>query len=106
MVVIDDLNKYKNNIVKTFWARINVLNHSTTIKTGYCPIIHCGPIRQTAEINLYKKNNEEVAILRSGDNEIVKFTFNYHSEFMEENMIFFFRDGATKGVGEVLKITE
>jgi GTPase len=106
MVVIDDLNKYKNNIVKTFWARINVLHHSTTIKTGYCPIIHCGPIRQTAEINLEKKNNEDVAILRSGDNEIVKFTFNYHSEFIEENMIFFFRDGATKGVGEVLKITE
>ena len=25
---------------------------------------------------------------------------------MEENMIFFFRDGTTKGVGEVLKITD
>ena len=27
-------------------------------------------------------------------------------KFIEENMIFFFRDGTTKGVGQVLKITD
>jgi hypothetical protein len=50
----------------------------------------------------YKKE----CLLRSGDNKIVKFTFAYHPEFIEENMIFFFRDGTTKGVGEVLRITD
>jgi len=111
MVIIDDLNKYKNNIVHSFYARINVLHHATTIKTGYSPVIHCGPIRQSAIIDLnsiisenQNNNNENNNILRSGDNKIVKFTFAFHSEFIEENMIFFFRDGTTKGVGEVLKL--
>lgn len=111
MVIIDDINKYKNNIVNSFYARINVLHHSTTIKTGYTPVIHCGTIRQTAKIDLDLITNSDLSetkknILRSGDNKIVKFTFNYHSEFIEENMIFFFRDGTTKGVGQVLKISE
>jgi GTPase len=107
MVAIDDLNKYKNNITKTFYARINILHHSTTIKSGYCPVIHCGPIRQTAKIDLESiKSENEKKLLRSGDNKIVKFTFNYYPEFIEEKMIFFFRDGATKGVGEVLKVID
>jgi elongation factor 1-alpha len=107
MVIIDDFNKYKNNVVKSFYARINILHHATTIKTGYSPVIHCGPIRQSAHIDLdFTASENDKKLLRSGDNKIVKFTFNYHPEFMEENMIFFFRDGTTKGVGEVLKITE
>ncbi len=109
MVLIDDVNKYKNNIVSSFYARINILHHATTIKTGYSPIIHCGPIRQCAKIDLDSIKPEpepdENNVLRSGDNKIVKFTFNYHPEFIEENMIFFFRDGTTKGVGEVLQLS-
>jgi GTPase len=104
MVLIDDLNKYKNNVVRSFYARINVLHHSTTIKTGYSPVIHCGPIRQIAKIDLDDSINNDTQFLRSGDNKIVKFTFIYYPEFIEENMIFFFRDGTTKGVGQVLTI--
>jgi len=107
MVVIDDINKYKNNVVRSFYAKINILHHKTTIKSGYSPVIHCGPIRQSAKISLdfiSEKFSNDNKILRSGDNKIVKITFNYHSEFIEENMIFFFRDGTTKGVGEVIDI--
>jgi len=103
MVIIDDLNKYKKNVVDTFWAKINVLHHATTIKEGYSPVIHCGPIRQTAKI-IFEENENN--ILRSGDNKVVKIKFTYHPEFIEENMIFFFRDGTTKGVGQVLKLTD
>jgi len=117
MVVIDDMNKYKNNVVSSFYARINVLHHATTIKSGYSPVIHCGPIRQAAKIdldaisentniNVDKNSDASNNLLRSGDNKIVKFSFVFHPEFIEENMIFFFRDGMTKGVGEVLKITD
>ena len=48
MVLINSKDEWKNNIVKQFQARITILQHSTTIKTGYKPLIHCGPIRQTA----------------------------------------------------------
>lgn len=96
MVLIDNIDKFKNNVVKKFKAKINILHHSTTIKSGYSPVIHCGPIRQSAKINL---NNQ---ILRNGDTCEVEFEFNYYPEFMEKNMIFFFRDGTTKGIGNVL----
>ncbi len=100
MVLINNLELWKKNIVKKFRARIKVLQHSTTVKTGYAPVIHCGPIRQSAKIELLDNDNP----IRSGDNCLVNFTFQYHSEFMETNMIFFFRDGNTKGVGEVIEL--
>jgi len=99
MVIIDDIDKYRKNITKSFTATINILHHSSTIKTGYSPVIHCGPIRQTASILV-----DNDIPLRSGDNMTVRFTFKYHPEFIEENMIFFFRDGTTKGVGKVISI--
>jgi GTPase len=101
MVLIDNIEKWQKNIIKTFIARIKVLHHSTSIKTGYCPTVHCGPIKQVATMKLL---NEETTYLKSGDNELVSFTFKDHSEFMETNMIIFFRDGATKGVGEVISL--
>lgn len=100
MVLIHSIDIWKKNIVRIFWAKITVLHHTTTIKTGYTPVIHCGPIRQSASIILGEEKQ-----LRSGDNCVVQFKFTYHSEFLEKNMIFFFRDGKTKGVGEVIDLS-
>lgn len=103
MVLIDNLEKWKNNIVRKFVANITVLQHSTTIKNGYSPVIHCGPIRQSAKIEFV--NYESVTThIRSGDTQEVIFTYSHHSEFMENNSTFFFMDGNTKGVGKVLKL--
>lgn len=100
-VLIDSLTKWEKNIVSTFTAKITILHHSTTIKTGYCPLIHCGSIRQAAQLKIL---DEETENLKSKDSAIVRFTFKYHKEFIEEKMILFFRDGNTKGVGEVLSV--
>ncbi len=35
---------------REFEAEVVVLNHSTTIAVGYQPVIHCGVLRQSAEI--------------------------------------------------------
>ncbi len=101
-VLIDNIDNWKNNIVESFIARIKVLHHSSAIMNGYCPMIHCGPIKQTATMTLL--NN--MTNLKTGDNELVKFTFNRHKEFIEKNMILFFRDGTTKGIGEVVSIND
>ena len=99
MIVINDVKKFQDNITWNFLARVTILQHSTTLGSGYSPVIHCGPVRQAAKITLL--DNES---LRCNDNSIVKFTFKFHPEFIEKKMIFFFRDGNTKGVGEVLDI--
>ena len=96
MVLIDNVDKFKDLVTKKFKAKINILHHSTTIKSGYSPVIHCGPIRQSASLTL---NNQ---ILRNGDSCEVEFEFKYYPEFLEKNMVFFFRDGTTKGVGNIL----
>ena len=51
--------------------------------------------------NIYGKNLNNQN-LRNGDTCEVEFEFTYYPEFIEKNMIFFFRDGSTKGVGNVI----
>lgn len=99
MVMIDDINNWQNNITDTFTAKIKILHHSSTIRNGYAPVIHCGPVRQPATIKLM-----DTDYLKSQDNAIVMFKFHKHKEFLEKDTIFFFRDGTTKGVGEVLNL--
>lgn len=96
-VLIDNVSNWKENITNKFTAKIKILHHSSMIKTGYSPVIHCGPIRQSATIDLVDDE-----YLKSQDNAIVRFKFKKNKEFIEKNMIFFFRDGLTKGVGEII----
>jgi len=100
-VLIDCIDNWKKHIVKSFIAKVTILHHSTTIKNGYTPLIHCGPIRQAAEIEILDDNADN---LKSKDSALVRFTFKYNKEFVEENMIIFFRDGNTKGVGNILSL--
>ena len=98
MVLIDDLEKWKENVVSEFKAEITVLQHSTTIKSGYSPIIHCGPIRQTARLELC--SDDTITHIRSGDTQEVYLKYLNHPEFMEDNNTFFFMDGNGKLVNE------
>ncbi len=103
-VLIDNVDKWKKNLVKSFVARIKVLHHSSAIHDGYCPVIHCGPIKQSAYMKLLNNTLQCKPSLKTGDSNLVEFTFTKHAELIEENMILFFRDGTTKGVGEIVKI--
>jgi elongation factor 1-alpha len=103
-VLIDNINNWKNNLVSSFVAKIKILHHSSAIETGYCPVVHCGPIKQSEYMKLLNDYNMLKQSLKTGDNSIVSFTFAKHPELIEENMIMFFRDGTTKGVGEVVSV--
>ncbi len=102
MVIIDNIDNWKDNIVSSFVANVRILHHSSALKKGYRPMIHCGPIKQVAELSFL---NDEMKSMKTGDNELVRFTFVKHPELIEENMVLFFRDGSTKGVGEVVSTT-
>jgi GTPase len=59
MALVDGLvmnNKGADVIVppkacREFEASVIILQHSTTIGSGYQPVIHCGVLRQSAEVN-------------------------------------------------------
>jgi len=96
LIISKDIEK---NICYQFTAKIEVLNHSTTISGKYSPVIHCGIVRQTARIFLDQNQH-----LKMGDSAEVEFRFIQHPEFMEPGMTFFFREGTTRGVGTVVRI--
>ena len=105
--MVFDNEKFIKNVSTKFKAEIKILHHSTTIKDNYQPVLHCGLIRQTAKIKIIEDltfKNTKGKNLRTGSKAIVEFTFAYRSEFLEEGVTFFFRDGATKGFGKILEI--
>jgi translation elongation factor EF-Tu-like GTPase len=90
-----------SNVSLKFKAKIKILNYKTTIKAGYSPVIHCRTIRQAAKIVQILNTNSTV---RGGDETEVIFEFIYYPEYIEIGAPIFFRDGTTKGVGEILGI--
>lgn len=86
----------KRNICYEFKSSIKILNHSTTISQKYSPVIHCGVVRQSAQIRLEKDQ-----YLKVGDNATVSFKFKHHPEYVEKGTTFFFREGTTRGVGVI-----
>jgi elongation factor 1-alpha len=97
MVIISE--NITKNVCLQFKCTIKVLNHSTTISERYSPVIHCGTVRQAAKIVLDKGQT-----LKMGDKADVSFRFLDRPEFMEVGSKFFFREGTTRGVGNVIEV--
>tara|TARA_Y100000389_G_scaffold124589_1_gene121973 strand:- start:2704 stop:3621 length:918 start_codon:yes stop_codon:yes gene_type:complete len=86
-------------LVSEFTCKIKLLHHHTTIKTGYQPVIHIGNISQTCIITEMDKET-----LRLYEDSVVKFKFRYYPEYVEKGMKVLFREGKTKGAGEITEI--
>ena len=83
-----------------FEASVFVLHHSTTITIGYQPVIHCGVLRQSAE--MVAIHGREA--LRTGERAIVRLRFLYFAEYILPGSMFLFREGRAKGIGKVTKV--
>lgn len=111
--------------VREFEAQVVILHHSTTISAGYQPVIHCGVVRQAAQIVRIgtKAVGEEGAssqeekervrgagvvetvglALRTGERERVRFRFLYAAEYVLPGWTFIFREGKAKGIGKIVR---
>ncbi|CAD7966787.1 unnamed protein product [Amoebophrya sp. A120] len=98
MVLLSQINT-EPVAFREFEAEIVILHHSTTIRQRYQAVIHCGVIRQSAEV--LGMSSE---LLRTGDKATVRFRFLYHVEFMRVGWTLLFREGRTKGIGRVTKV--
>merc|ERR1719231_1215827 len=86
--------------VREFEANVIILHHSTTISCGYQPVVHCGVLRQSAEmIEITGRES-----LRTGERALVKFKFLYSSDYLLPGSTFLFREGRAKGIGKVVKV--
>lgn len=99
-LIVTDRNMIDSVYFK-FKALIKVFNTITTnIRVNYSPVIHCRTIRQTAKIIDIKKNDDKI-------NEYeCTFQFTRYPEILESNILFFFREGNTKGIGKIIELVE
>ncbi|XP_046649779.1 GTP-binding protein 1-like isoform X2 [Daphnia pulicaria] len=81
-----------------FEGEILVLHHPTTISTRYQAMVHCGSLRQTAQIQSMSQE-----CLRTGDKALVHFRFIKHPEYIKPGLRLVFREGRTKAVGNVVR---
>jgi elongation factor 1-alpha len=99
-LIISDVNMSQHVFFK-FKALIKIFNTNTTnLRVNYQPVLHCRTIRQTARI-LEVKQNED----KHNEYECI-FQFTRYPEILETNLLFFFREGSTKGIGKILELID
>jgi GTPase len=110
-VIVSDVSQHI--LTRVFTAKVRVLkSHSTSIRIGYEPVVHCSAIRQTAALisitNKVNSRNPEKTkdddVLRTGDTAIAKFRFCYQTEYLIPGTKLLLCENRTKVVGEVLEI--
>ena len=92
----------KSSDLKATWeftAEVVILHHATMIQTNYQAVMHCGVIKQTAEVAEMSKE-----YLKTGDKGTIKFRFLYRPECLRVGMPLLFLEGRTKGLGKVATI--
>jgi GTPase len=119
----DSLKIHRGNVVlssidnpvqiREFEADIAVLrSHSTTIKVGYEPVIHCCSVRQTVGIvsitnkQCYRRQTDSDNVLRTGDRAKVKFRFSYRPEFVRNGFRLLLAEGSVKIIGKITAVCE
>ncbi|MHA2274737.1 MAG: EF-Tu C-terminal domain-related protein, partial [Candidatus Kariarchaeaceae archaeon] len=98
-MVLVSKSETQNKASFEFEAEIYVLYHSTTIRPGYSPVIHCRSIRQSAQ--MLKIDSPSI---RTGDRAKVTFRFLYRPECIRTGQRIVFREGRTKGLGIITEI--
>eukprot|EP00826_Nyctotherus_ovalis_P042898 TRINITY_DN4481_c0_g1_i5.p1 TRINITY_DN4481_c0_g1~~TRINITY_DN4481_c0_g1_i5.p1 ORF type:complete len:129 (+),score=35.47 TRINITY_DN4481_c0_g1_i5:117-503(+) len=82
-----------------FTAEVMILHHATMIQKNYQAVVHCGVIRQTAEVAEMDKE-----YLKTGDKGNIRFRFLYRPECLHIGMPLLFLEGRTKGLGKIVAI--
>lgn len=83
-----------------FRANICVLFHSTAIGRGFQTTVHIGNVRQTAKVvGIMVKDK-----VHTNESAPVMFQFIKHPEFIRPGFRILFREGHTKGIGQVMQV--
>ena len=110
-VIISDKNQQL--LTCEFSAYIKVMKtHSTTIKVGYQPVVHCSAIRAPVVLTKIEnkvnsrnpENTTDDEILRTGDTALCTFKLAIRPEFIDKDMKILFAENKTKVIGVVATV--
>ena len=83
-------------------ASVTVLQHPSSIRVRYEPVLHIGMSRQTARIiAMTDSDGKPVSMLRAGDSAEILFRWAHWAEIVEPGCALVFRENSVKGVGTV-----
>lgn len=87
--------------IREFEAEVLILNHPTRIKKGYEPVMHLETI---AEAIVFEQLDRDY--MMAGQSGHVRMSFKFHPYYIYEGQKFIFREGKSKGIGQVLRVFE
>ncbi len=93
------LTRTMPNAVWEFEADVFVFTHPTIIKRGYEPVIHIETISETV---VFKDMDRDY--MKAGDRGRVRIRFKYNPQYVYKGQKFIFREGRSKGMGEIIRI--
>ena len=93
------VTKKEPKAVYEFIADIYVFSHPTRIKKGYEPVLHLETISETVVFEEMSRK-----YMKAGDRGIVKLRFKYNPYFVFPGQKFIFREGKSKGMGEIKEV--
>ncbi len=85
--------------IREFEAEIFILNHPTRIKKGYEPVMHLETI---AEATVFEQLDSDY--MMAGQSGRVRMRFKFHPYYIYEGQKFIFREGKSKGIGQVVRV--
>ncbi|AGK61630.1 translation elongation factor 1A GTP binding domain family [Archaeoglobus sulfaticallidus PM70-1] len=95
------LTKKEIHPVYEFLAEVYIFNHPTRIKRGYEPVLHLETISETVVFEDIEKE-----YMMAGERGKVRMKFKYHPYYICKGQKFIFREGKSKGMGEVVKVLD
>jgi GTPase len=105
MYLIKNKNLIDTNVCYRFNAAITILNHSSTIKNNYTPVMQIGNVRQCARLIMEPQYNDGKDTISSKDYAYVTFKFKFKPALIEPYQLFIFKSGYIQGIGVVLDMT-
>lgn len=95
------LCKGNHKAIKEFEAEIFILYHPTRIKKGYEPVVHLETI---AEAAVFERLDRDY--MMAGQSGRVTLRFKFHPYYIYDGQKFIFREGTSKGIGQVVRVCE
>lgn len=97
MVLVDP--KLEPKACREFKSKVYLLFHANQISRGFQATVHVGNVCQTAHIVSMDKDS-----LKTNESATVTWRFNSRLEYIRPGSRLIFREGTTKGMGEVIEI--
>lgn len=91
----------KPSSTRSFRAKIKILHHASAIKIGYEPHLHVGGCKETIKIMDMDKE-----FVQKGNSTNATLKFKHRYSYIDVGDKFIFREGKTRGSGEVLELID